>query len=336
MQNLNEQFNKYNTIYNKFETNLKNLSKYDKGDQSIKEFSSAKLDKVLNLEQQFNNVLLKRYDTFAENPQQDPLFKDGAYKDVLSTFQDDGTSIAFKYIILDTMNMFNVWYDQICYNPKIQKEIHPLQRLKSDIKYAQSFEAFYDEANQVFQNLDKLEDHIIEFKQDDKNLISALAKNDKCSSWEYLTQVVAPSYLEQFIKPSVNTNTKHLRETLAATLDTHLINKRTYKQTRQTRFDSELTQKMAQILTPRPPSPDRSVSSLSDDGSTTGPDDDSIGSNSPRSTSSKSSNATKNTGNTTSSDNSKRSSVLERAGLFGETVQRGGAPSKGPKGPKNS
>ncbi len=333
MQNLNEQFNKYNTIYNKFETNLKNLSQYDIRDQLIKGFSSAELDKVLNLEKQFNNVLLKRYQTFEENPQQDPLFKDGAYNNVLPRLQEDGTSIAFKYIILDTMNMFNVWYDQICYNPKIQKEIHPLQRLNSDIKYAQSFEAFYDEANQVFQNLDKLEDHIIELKQDDKNLISALAKNDKCSSWEYLTQVVAPSYLEQFIKPSVNIQTKHLRETLAATLDTHLINKRTYK---QTRFDSELTQKIADRSTLRPPSPDRSVSSLSDDGSTTGPDDDSIGSKSPRSTSSKSSNATKNTGNTTSSDNSKRSSVLEKASFFGETVQRGGAPSKGPKGPKNS
>ena len=38
MQNLNEQFNKYNTIYKKFETNLENLSKYDIGDQSIKGF----------------------------------------------------------------------------------------------------------------------------------------------------------------------------------------------------------------------------------------------------------------------------------------------------------
>ena len=86
--------------------------------------------------------------------------------------------------------------------------------------------------------------------------------------------------------------------------------------------------------TTRASSPASYISSLSDDGSTTGPDDDSIGSNSPRSTSSKSSTATKNTGNTTSSDNSKRSSVLEKASFFGETVQRGGAPSKGPKGQK--
>ncbi|MDG2348235.1 MAG: hypothetical protein P8L77_02075 [Gammaproteobacteria bacterium] len=351
MQNLKEQYIKYQTIYKKFETNLKELSKYDIGDQSIKGFSPDKLNKVLNLEQQFNNVLIKRYETFAENPQQDPLFKDGAYNDVFLKSENDGTPTAFKYIILDTMNMFNVWYDQICYNTKINLEVNPLQRLNSDKKYAQSFEDFYDEAVGVLKNLDESKSNKYQHERNDKNLISKLAKNDKCSSWEYLIQAVAPSYLEEFIKPTENKQTRHLRKTLAATLDTHLIDKREYN---PSTMDKELKQQLKKRSTSRPSSPDESVSSdrstisslttdstgyTTDENST---DDskrnDRLKSKSYRSASPSSSATSKNTTSSDSNQNKSPRKVSSIISMFNKDAEspklKAEKGSKGPKGPK--
>tara|TARA_X000000950_G_C13878034_1_gene645688 strand:+ start:638 stop:1657 length:1020 start_codon:yes stop_codon:yes gene_type:complete len=335
MNNLEEQLRKYDDekIYQNFETKLKALSKYDKQDRLFKGFSPDKLNEVLNLEEQFNEVLIKRY----EQLNIDPLFKDGAYKHLNTNF---------KAIILDTINMFNVWYDQICYNSEINQEVNPLQRLNSDKKYAKSFKAFYDEAVGVLKNLDENVSNKLQYKRKDKNLINKLAKNENCSPWEYLTQVVAPSYLDEFKKNS-STKTKFLRETLEATLNTHLIDKRTYHQTRN---DIELNKKLAVRLL-RPTSPDWSVSSddssnissltsgssgyTTDEGSTYYSKSDArLKSKSSGSASSNSSTDTKNTGTTNSvkSEKPEEPSVQSLVSMF----ERNANPlvTKGPKGPK--